>query len=274
MDIAKDFFNRKRVILSRLAGAGFVLHSPCADTSGSAVKSGADTLAGAVKPGASQSGGDADPGGTSQSGSFYVYSEMLMDGDLTAVIKIFKDGRIVTSVTDTYSGDVYLPINNEAFTGSYAGRAREEYRALLSRIAEKCFIEVLSKRRAGIRYWLIPSRPSQYDVDKGFRDSGNDTLAWHHRIDVMPGDIVYIYQTEPVASIMWECEVLDSYLPMSGDLREFSPRSRYRMILKRLRSFEKGEYPRSWLNEHGVKKTVRGQRSAPAELVSALNDAR
>ena len=390
MDIAREVFAKKRAVMSGLADAGFVLSSGGSDTSDSGSSDGC-----------------------------YIYTERFMDGDLTAVIRVASDGRMTHSVIDTDSGDPYIPMNIEAYTGSYVGQAREEYRALLERLAAKCFddmpfvcdqanriaseitarfgagpenpfkdnesavfrhkdtgrwfallmtiksgkleqyrgaadpdepINVLNvkiypeeledllrepglyrcyhmnkkqwisvalddecpddriidllncsfrltqggtsirKRRGSTmrgfrqngaeyfdadderRYWLIPSIPANFDVAKGFRDSGNDTLDWHHRIDVMPGDIVYIYQTEPIASIMWECEVLESYMPRPADWGSFAPNSKYRMTLKRLRSFNKGDYPRSWMNEHGIKKTVRGQRSAPDELVKAMSE--
>ena len=369
MDIAKEVFLRKRAVRSRLKDAGFVLRNNI-------------------------------------DGPWFVYSEKFMDGDLTATIKIKPDGSVLNTVRDSESQEEYLPLNIEGYTGTYVGKVREEYKALLERVAERCFddmefasdqanriageierkfsappehpfkgdgsavfrnpssdkwfaldmcverskiddpfyngdsrelIDIMnvkvdpdtvdellkepgicrcyhmnkkywvtltmddrlsdeevmelikrsflltmngtSARRSSAltrrpddtrRYWIIPSNPANYDVDKAFRDSGNDTLAWHHRINVLPGDIVYIYQTEPVASIMWECEVLESFLPRPESWGRYARSSKYRMTLKRLRSFKKGDYPRSWLNEHGVKKTVRGQRSAPDELVRAI----
>ena len=128
-------------------------------------------------------------------------------------------------------------------------------------------------------YWIIPSNPRMFDVGAGF-DAGGGVLTWHHRIHVKPGDIVYIYQTEPVASIMWKCEVIDCEAgpgaKKAGSRRtennteKSANRCTRIMYLKRLRSYEKGQYPRSWMNEHGIKKTVRGQRRAPVELVQAL----
>ena len=356
MDISRDILSKKRIIWDRLEKAGFTERE---------------------------------------------YSERFMGGDLTCVITAHPDGKVTAEAVDSGSGEEYLPMNIEAYTGSYVGQAREEYRAILERVSSECFTDmpfmsdqanricrrihdelkedpdypfsggskdaavfrhertgkwfaivmnvkksVLDKgssdemtdvmnvkidpdsreellkepglyicyhmnkkmwisialdgscpddrvmelvkdsfelteggsaaRRGSLdrekRYWLIPSDPSHFDVAKGFRDSGNDTLAWHHRIDARPGDIVYIYQTEPVASIMFECEVLESYLPRPKSWTMIAPSSKYRMTLKLIRSFKKGEYPRSWMNEHGVAKTVRGQRSAPAELAEALSD--
>lgn len=129
-----------------------------------------------------------------------------------------------------------------------------------------------ARRNGEKMYWLIPSNPANYDVAKGFRDSGNNTIPWHHRISVLPGDIIYIYQTEPVAAIMYRCEVVRSFLPRPVSWSGYAPSSKYRMDIRLLQAFDKTEYPREWMNEHGIKKTVRGQRSAPPELVREIED--
>ena len=98
-------------------------------------------------------------------------------------------------------------------------------------------------------------------------DAGGGVLTWHHRIHVAVGDTVYIYQTEPVAALRWKCEVIACSLETETPINH--PVTRI-MYLKRIETYDKDRYPRSWLNEHGIKKTVRGQRSAPDELVKAL----
>ncbi len=360
MDIAGEIFAKKRVKAEALKSSGFVMR-----------------------------------------GDTYEYREAFMNGDLTAVVTVSNNGKISGKAVDSDSGEEYSPMNVEAYTGSYVGQAREEFRDILERLSGKCFsavpfisdqanrisgrigtelgalpefpfskdgasdaavyrhaatgkwfailmtiarkklegetgdeminiinvkidpdsledlltepglyrcyhmnkkmwltislddqadddriMELISgsfeltrggSAKCGIRrapgekrYWMIPSVPSHFDVADAFRNSGNGTISWHHRISVMPGDIVYIYQTEPIASIMFECEVTGSFLPRPEDWGGIAPNSKYRMDLRLLRSFRKGEYPRSWMNEHGVKKTVRGQRSAPPELVDAI----
>ena len=132
-------------------------------------------------------------------------------------------------------------------------------------------IPLKSRRPAGGRsYWIIPSNPANYNVAEGFKKSRDHIIPWHHRINVQPGDIVYIYQTEPVAAILFRCEVVDSFLPRPSSWSWLAPTSKYRMDLKLLQTFNKDMYPRSWMNEHGIKKTVRGQRSAPADLVELI----
>ena len=332
------------------------------------------------------------------------YSESIMDGDLTCMISIYPDSSVKCRLIDSVTREEYTPVNIESYTGSYVGRAREEYRAALEKISESCFSNVLfasdqanrialwiektfdsepehpfrksegivyrhkdserwfllamnfargkldgadpsdiqnvdvmnikiepdnlnkqldepgifkcyhmnkkmwvsivlddtltddrvkelinksfeltngspahnskSRERSERAYWIIPSNPSHYDVAGGFRRSPDNTIPWHHRINVLPGDIVYIYQTEPVAALMFKTEVVDSFLPRPASWSGMAPSSKYRMNIKLIEKYDKEMYPRKWLNEHGVKKTVRGQRSAPEELVDAIEEFR
>lgn len=203
------------------------------------------------------------------------YSSPLMDGELTCRITVSEGSQVKCIVADTDTGDEYTPVKIDSYTGSYVGSVREELRALITEIADKCFCDIpaaaYSRHKDGTRaYWIIPSNPANYDVAKGFRDSGNDIIPWHHRINVLPGDIVYIYQTEPVAAIIYRCEVVDSFLPRPKSWSGMAPSSKYRMDIHRTDTYDKSKYPRSFLNEHGIKKTVRGQRSAPPELVKII----
>ena len=62
-----------------------------------------------------------------------------MDGDFTARIRVAPDGSVSGRVIDSADGLEYLPLRSESRTGPYVSRVREEYQALLSGIAEKCF---------------------------------------------------------------------------------------------------------------------------------------
>ena len=132
--------------------------------------------------------------------------------------------------------------------------------------------------------WLIPSRPAHYDVDAGFRDSPDGTIGWHQNIKAKEGDTVYIYQSEPVASVRFKCEVVkanishESYWEKGEDGEDWDELpEKYKkwmekpvMILRLIETYEQGLFPRSFINEHGVAKTVRGQRSCPDELIQAM----
>ena len=76
MDIAKDVFDKKRVVIGKLADAGFVRvewNNPD-EQSGNA----------SISPNLTIS----EPFPDSSSEPYYLYTEKFMDGDLTAVIKI------------------------------------------------------------------------------------------------------------------------------------------------------------------------------------------
>ena len=165
-------------------------------------------------------------------------------------------------VVDTDTGDEYTQVYNDAYIGAHVGDVREELIAVLTDIANCCFY-------TDGNAWIIPANPSHYDIYKGFEDNGN-TLLWTQRIQAKPGDILFIYHTEPVAALACRCVVLESDIPTdSGD--GFTAGSKL-MRIQLIETYPMGKYPRSFLNEHGIKKTVRGQRSAPPELVLALLD--
>lgn len=132
--------------------------------------------------------------------------------------------------------------------------------------------------KAGRSYWIIPSNPVQYDVVMGFMTSPNNTISWTQRIQAEAGDYLYIYQTNPVASIMHKCEVVRANVPRSeaygiddivAETME-SKKTKPVMFLKLLETYPVGHYSREFMNEHGIKKTIRGQRSMPLELVEAM----
>lgn len=134
------------------------------------------------------------------------------------------------------------------------------------------------QKQEGRSYWIIPSNPVQYDVVMGFMTSPDNTISWTQRVQAEAGDYLYIYQTNPVASIMHKCEVVRANVPrieaygiddIVMEMME-SKKDKPVMFLKLLETYPVGKYSREFMNEHGIKKTVRGQRSMPLELVEAM----
>ncbi|MBQ6582514.1 MAG: MmcQ/YjbR family DNA-binding protein [Mogibacterium sp.] len=161
---------------------------------------------------------------------------------------------------DTLSDERVMALVRESYLRTQDGRAKRS-RALPH--------DPGSSAKQERQYWIIPSNPKYFDVDAGFA-RGGDVLPWHQRIQALPGDIVYIYQTEPVASIRFRCEVLQADLPRPADNSGMAPQSTRLMYLRRTDTYAAGVYPRSWMNTHGIAKTIRGQRSAPPELSEAI----
>ena len=121
--------------------------------------------------------------------------------------------------------------------------------------------------------WVIPSNPAHYNVAEGFSNSPDATILWHQRIHARPGDQVFIYQTAPIAAIIFRCEAKETDLPADDPaLFGMHPASTppAMMRLKLLTTYPKDRWPRTFLNQHGIKVTVRGQRSMPSELLSII----
>ena len=117
-----------------------------------------------------------------------------------------------------------------------------------------------SRRKSGRQAWLIPASPKMYDVGRGFRTHGN-MLDWHQRIDVRTGDLVFIYMTAPVSSIIYVCEVKKAGIVDEDGVR--------RMRLYMCREFEPGRYPLSMMREYGIS-GVRGARRMTDELYAVI----
>jgi predicted DNA-binding protein (MmcQ/YjbR family) len=117
--------------------------------------------------------------------------------------------------------------------------------------------------------WVIPSKPAHYDVAQGFADSPDGTITWHQRIGARPGDEVFIYQTAPIAAITFRCEAVETDIPLDAP----SHSTKRMMRLRLLERYPEDRWPRSFLNEHGIKVTVRGQRSMPDELYKIIKSA-
>ena len=194
-----------------------------------------------------------------------VYRTPLMAGafDLKVTVRIHRpgsEGIVTVKLIDTDTGDDYTQIDNEAYIGAYVGAVRQAVRAVLEDIAETCFY------RSG-NAWIIPANPRHYDIFKGFADDPDHSLFWTQRLKVAPGDIVFVYHTEPIASLACRCEVVAADIP-TDDGNGFTE-GKHLMLLRLIERYPPGMYPRAFLNAHGINKTVRGQRSAPPELVLA-----
>lgn len=82
-----------------------------------------------------------EPFGFRKADGGYRYEEPFLDGAFCAQIFIDASGSVYGSVIDLDLGEEYLPIRSEAGIGPFVGAVREGYHAILSRIAEHCFVE-------------------------------------------------------------------------------------------------------------------------------------
>ena len=211
---------------------------------------------------------------TASNESFWRLERSVQDGDLKAVITLFSQSneqniqfmKIDVKLIDKETGEEYLPAFIDSYQGKYVGAVREELRLILEEIARGCTVENDGRPPA----WIIPANPKHYDIEKGFAESPDGTLLWTQRIKAAAGDTLFIYHTEPIASLTFRCTITEANIPTDPAVGDGFTKGRYLMRIRKEEQYPAGMYPRSFLNEHGIKKTVRGQRSCPDDLYNAV----
>lgn len=71
----------------------------------------------------------------------YIYETTFKGGLFKAIIETDKSGKISGKVIDLENNDEYLPLRIKNSQGVYVGEIREEYKSILERIRQKCFIK-------------------------------------------------------------------------------------------------------------------------------------
>lgn len=102
--------------------------------------------------------------------------------------------------------------------------------------------------------WIVPSKPSLYDVEHAF--SKRKEILWPRKANIQVGDTVYIYLTAPIQEIRFECEV-----------KEIDPENKT-MVLQKQKKFGH-EFSLAVLKEHGLI-SVRSARHIPEALERQL----
>ena len=69
----------------------------------------------------------------------FSYSVEIVEGQFVMCVTITKEGRVHTKVVDTQSGDEYVLHRSASASGSFVGRVKTDYEAVLLEIAQKCF---------------------------------------------------------------------------------------------------------------------------------------
>ena len=70
---------------------------------------------------------------------FYIYSADLMDAQMKMVVTISKNDTVSAKVFDNLAGDEYVLHLVERAVGSFVGKVRDEYEAVLKEISLKCY---------------------------------------------------------------------------------------------------------------------------------------
>ncbi len=118
-------------------------------------------------------------------------------------------------------------------------------------------------RPGGPQAWLVPANPKVYDVERGFTENHGE-LTWKQTASIARGDLVYLYVTAPVCAVLYQCEVLETDIPYSGD----GPVRRL-MRLKRRKRYAPSVMSREKMRAYGVF-AVRSPRRMPPQMAEAL----
>ena len=116
--------------------------------------------------------------------------------------------------------------------------------------------------------WLIPANPKYYDLEKAFAE--NDIILWKQSNSVIVGDIIYIYLASPFSCVLYQCRAIEVDVPYEYD--DGNLHMKKAMRLQRLHTYDKSEFGRDHLLEHGIF-SVRGPRHVPYGLLYKLEKA-
>lgn len=119
--------------------------------------------------------------------------------------------------------------------------------------------------RTDNKEWLIPASPAMYDVEQDFQRDG--MILWKQTLNIIVGDIIYMYMAAPVSAVMYKCEAVEADIPYKYDNGNYHMRKA--MKLKLLCRFGKDDMPLKKMKELGSG-AVRGPRGVPPKLSREL----
>ena len=97
--------------------------------------------------------------------------------------------------------------------------------------------------------WVMPLNPGYFDIFHYF--DSTDVYYWDRRKSFKKGDIVYMYVTKPVGSIMYKCVIDD----VTDDFT----------VVRKICKYEEGKYSLDILKKYGLS-SVRSTRHIPLAL--------
>lgn len=115
--------------------------------------------------------------------------------------------------------------------------------------------------------WLIPANPKYYDIETALAEHPDEPFFWKQSNNIFAGDIVYIYLTAPISSLLYKCRAVEVDIPRESGNKNI--RMKRAMKLKLLETYPHGAINRDKLKEHGVY-AVCGPRSMPRSLMEEM----
>lgn len=118
--------------------------------------------------------------GFSRSGDEYRYAETFMDGAFSAELRITSGDGIRGRVIDLEAGGEYLPLRAAEHAGAFVGEVREQYRAILQKIAVACCIDQPFLHAQANRVTALIARHYGEGPDFPFSDRYSDAAVFRH----------------------------------------------------------------------------------------------
>lgn len=115
------------------------------------------------------------------------------------------------------------------------------------------------------KYWIIPANPKYYDIMHAF--DHEQIIEWNQAANIRTDDIVFMYVTAPIKSVVYRCQVLKNNLPYN--YHDGKLRVKRVMKIKLIHRYAPGKFDLTFLRANGVT-TVRGPRHLTKPVLEAL----
>lgn len=124
--------------------------------------------------------------GFSENFEDFLYSVDIVDGQFNLSVTVSHKGNVFTELVELSTNETYVLHLIPGASGAFVGRIREEYRAILTEIAEKCFTRDVFKSADAKRIieyvWNTYQDTPEYLWDKFPRNAifrRKDTAKWY-----------------------------------------------------------------------------------------------
>ncbi len=105
----------------------------------------------------------------------YRYERDFANGDFLAVFEIASDGKIIGTVFDNMTGEIYLPLRIESRDDAFVNLIRTQYKEWLADIASHCYADVLfssdQSNRLTERIFVVYNERPDFPWDEGAHKS-------------------------------------------------------------------------------------------------------
>lgn len=112
--------------------------------------------------------------------------------------------------------------------------------------------------------WLIPDNPRYYDIMHAFKDP-NDLLLWKQSTKVRVNDPVFIYVTNPVKAVIFQCRAIQVNIPYHYHSKQV--RLNQAMKLQLVKRYPANKYDLNFLKAHGIR-YIHGPRKVSDQLAA------